>query len=250
MGHFARKRLGDAALLVLRYWISAAEYGDVGHLLVYARAYLHCAVKPSAVTTACLLTLALKCIFAGSAVWLRRVMDIFWGKGALKINRFYMLGLSSFLTSFWTVNYIESKMYSLMSWISLFGLNFRHKRGFTHQYQYAVFSKRHTAYPSLSPQWCIHQEWKLKLLSKGAGMQYTHTHTQSDKLAVQSQTHCLRRRKTLIFGSNAVCFVAVASIVLSIHSALGSSWFLTVVDLIRGEKKKKQQEKCCCSLND
>lgn len=210
MGHFARKRPGDAALLVLRYWISAAEHRDVGHLLVYVRAYLHCAVKPSAVTTACLLTLALKCISAGSAVWLRRVMDIFWGKGALKINRFYMFGLSSFPTSFWTVNYIESKMYSLTSWISLFGLNFRHKRGLTHQYQYAVFSKRHTAYPSLSPQWCTHQGWKLKLFQKVHGCN-THTHNQINWL--YSLKHIVCEEERLWFSVQTL-FVSLPSPVL------------------------------------
>lgn len=44
------------------------------------KAYLHCAVKLSLVTTACLLTLALKFIFACRAVWFRHVRDIFGEK--------------------------------------------------------------------------------------------------------------------------------------------------------------------------
>lgn len=44
------------------------------------KAYLHCAAKLSVVTTTCLLTLALKFIFACRAVWFRRVRDIFGEK--------------------------------------------------------------------------------------------------------------------------------------------------------------------------
>lgn len=40
------------------------------------KAYLHCAVKLSVVAKACLLTLALKFIFACRAVWFRHVSDI------------------------------------------------------------------------------------------------------------------------------------------------------------------------------
>lgn len=57
------------------------------------KAYLHCAVKLSVVTTGCLLTLALKFIFACGAVWSRHVRDIFGEKVQWRQIAFTLTGL-------------------------------------------------------------------------------------------------------------------------------------------------------------
>lgn len=57
------------------------------------KAYLHCAVKLSVVTTACLLTLALKFIFARRAVWFRHVRDIFGEKAQRRQIAFTLTAL-------------------------------------------------------------------------------------------------------------------------------------------------------------
>lgn len=195
------------------------------------KAYLHCAVKLSLVTTACLLTLALKFIFACRAVWFRHVRDIFGEKVQRRQIAFTLTGscvclllqctyepLNTYKPPFAKRRLCTRPMKRCM--LCLVKFHRRNRQYIVHFNQ--VIWKPHALHPSLSFELCIHQWWKL--LSSSVQPQ------QSQINWLYNFKHIVCKKKDFDYSFKGfVCFVAAASLVhllrFWLKFILSSGWF-------------------------
>lgn len=185
------------------------------------RAYLHCAVKLSAVTTACLPTLALKFIFACGAVWFKHVRNVNRGKAqwrqiactltglcvclllqctSLNISKYiYRENVNSYLLGAVCATVLWGDACFALVWIS------PAKNKAPAATQHTVHSDQiiwtHAAHPSLLLGRCIHQWWKLKYFQAVCNL-----NKKSDRLTVQIQAHCLFEERFSLFAQRPCLF--------------------------------------------